>query len=164
VWIGSLIESYIQGAKLSGSNEAIGSIFVIGTQTIFGDAFDCQDNPAANVYVNFKLQDEASSELLDFGPWHPAWQAYKTYFWDEQNLAIQPPAKKSTFGTGVWSTANLPVNPVTLYLRSNLVVDERSNWSRVIRDNYPVVMTSSRMMIMHLYPRAYAATSSQPQN
>jgi hypothetical protein len=146
-WIASLIESYVQGAEISGKSESLLPVFTLGKQTIFGDAFDCQDRPAANLNVKF-MKD--GLEFTDYTP----------YFWDEQNLAFTPPTHIQTFGTGVWSTANLPVAQ-TLMLRSNLVLDARDGRSRVIRDEVPVYLNVSRMMTIHLYPRNYGLKSAR---
>lgn len=146
-WIAKLIESYVQGGVITGSTGSLASVFRPGTQTIFGDAFDCEDKPAANLFVKFK--DAAGEEFTDYTP----------YFWDEQNVAHTPPRHMSTFGTGVWSTANLPLEQ-RLLLRSNVYVDDRTQRSRVIRHDYPVYLHGARMMTVHLYPRDYTYQSA----
>ena len=158
IWIGSLIESYVKGGIINGSDESIRGIFETGKQTIFGDAFDCEDKPAANLFV--KLTSERTGEELKPAlPGAPPGTGYRPYFWDEQNIAHQPPSHLATFGTGVWSTANLPIDE-TLLLDSNIWIDDRQSQSRVVRSKIPVYLDLFRFMTIHLYPRDYTTLAT----
>lgn len=120
------------------------------TANIYGVAFDCEDKPASNVLLNYRIL--SMNEVTD--------QSY--FFFDEEKRAHSSVATAGaaprlwTFSNGLVSTLGLPA-ATNLIVRSQLSVDERmSTRTRVIRDNFVARLTPGRMTTMHFYPRDYS--------
>jgi hypothetical protein len=151
----TLVSSY----KLPGSGDVtFASVFRTGMGTGYGTVFDCTDRPTAQVQVKFNTPDGAPVA------------GYNPYFFDEQlvaypGYALPPPydgpIRPFTFGTGIFSALNLPPNQL-LSVRTNLIVDERSEQPRVIREAMSVSLQPSRRTTMHLYPRDYTPKLASP--
>ena len=117
---------------------------------IFGVAYDCEDKPASNVQLSFRIL--SMGEVTD----------HSFFFFNEQKQALSSLSAGGaaphfwTFSNGLVTTLGLP-SAVNLNVRSQLVVDDRmATRTRVIRDNFVSRLTSGRMTTLHFYPRDYS--------
>jgi hypothetical protein len=156
--LATLIKSYGNGGTGPGTD--ILTLLEPGKASIYASAYDCQDNPAAQVQPSYRI--------IAPQPGMPAAPTGQLIFYFDEGSAAYPapdprivnanPAEW-TFGTGLFATLNLP--PATnLNIMTSLVFDTRTKESRPIRETFASRLTSGRMTTIHFYPRNYTLAAA----